>query len=642
MDSAKPPEGGFRPVSSQRSTALSSRVQRLRSDWILIGTDAAVVAAAYVAALALRYDADVPSYAWSGMGFFLPFAVAVVLSANALAGLYSGVWRHASVYEARRVLVAQTFAVAVVVPLVLLLGHRIPLSVPFIAGTLIVGLVGAVRFQSRLFSVHRRSSRDVPRVIVLGAGTTGADLARDIDHHPEQARVVAFLDDDPDLQRRRVQGVAVLGAPEELPAVAGRLGASHAVLAMPHAGADRVRRILAVAERSGIALRVVPPLSELANGRASLQDVRDIEISDLLERAPVESDLEDIRDLVKDRRVLVTGGGGSIGSEIARQVAALGAAKVVLLDHDETHLFDAAARLPGTAVQRLADIREPFALQRVFEADRPEVVFHAAAHKHVPLLEDHPVEAVQTNVFGTLALMQVAREAGVQQFVFISTDKAVEPRNVMGATKFVGERVALSYAGDMVVCAVRFGNVLGSRGSVVPTFANQIRSGGPVTVTDARMTRYFMSIPEAVRLVLHAAALTRGGEVFMLEMGEPVRIVDLAHRMIRMSGRRPGLDVEIRVTGARPGEKLAERLHTDDESCAPTSHPAIVRLSPRTMATPVLEQGLTALRAAVEVRDDDSTRNLLIGLVDSTRAGQIPKQSTQRQTLVEGGAVAWT
>ena len=630
-------------MHSLRRAGHTSRVQHLRSDWLLIATDAAVVVGSYVAALALRYDAHVPAYAWSGMWFFLPFAVMVVLSANALAGLYTGVWRHASVYEARRVLVAQAVAVAVMVPLVLVLGHRIPLSVPFIAGILIVGLVGAARFQSRLLSIHRRSPRNVTRIIVLGAGTSGAELVRDIDHYRHQARVVAFLDDSPHLQGRRVQGVGVVGAPEDLPAVAARLGASYAVLAMPRAGAERVRRILAVAEKAGIVLRVVPPLSELANGRASLQDVRDIEISDLLERPPVESDLEDLCDLVRDRCVMVTGGGGSIGSEIARQVANLGAARVVLLDHDETHLFDAVARLPGTAVQRLADIREPFAVQRVLETERPDVVFHAAAHKHVPLLEAHPVEAVQTNVFGTRTLVHAARDAGVRRFVFISTDKAVDPSNVMGATKFLGERVALSFGGDMVVCAVRFGNVLGSRGSVVPTFAEQIRSGGPVTVTDARMTRYFMSIPEAVRLVLHAAALARGGEVFMLDMGEPVRIVDLAHRMIRMSGRRPGIDVEIRVTGVRPGEKLTERLHTDDETCSPTTHPAIVRLSPPPTATRMLEQGLSDLRAAVERRDDDATRTLLTQLVRTARTAQIPRQSSSSPyPLVKGGTVAWT
>lgn len=620
---------------------LAGAVRRVRSDWLLAGIDACLVATSWVSALILRYDATVPDYAWEGMWFFLPIAVGVAIVSNAAAGLYSGVWRQASIYEARRVIRAQFVTLVLILPAVLLLGHPVPLSVPLIAATLTVGLVGSVRFQSRLFAFRRRQSSDIARIVVIGAGSAGAALARDIGEHSRQARVVAFLDDDRQLHGRRVQGVVVQGGADDLPAVAARLGVSHAVLAIPSASAERVREIVARAEQAGVVLRVVPPLSELANGKVLLRDVRDIEISDLLERVQVETDLAEMMALVRGKRVLVTGAGGSIGSEIARQVSRLAASRVVLLDHDETHLFDTAAGLPPTAVQRLADIREPFAVERVFQQERPDVVFHAAAHKHVPLLEDHPVEAVHTNVLGTQTVVNAARRAGVRHFVFISTDKAVHPSCVMGATKCLGESVVLSEAGSMRVCAVRFGNVLGSRGSVVPTFVRQIRSGGPVTVTDARMTRYFMSIPEAVRLVLHAAALARGGEIFMLDMGEPVHILDLAHRMIRMSGHRPGLDVEIRVTGIRPGEKLAERLHTAEEQPHPTSHAAIVRLTPTSVQADLLQDGLRALEAAVRERDDDTARAVLTSVVSARRRPWIPVQKTAEPELVRDRTAAW-
>jgi len=607
-------------------TLITDAVRRAPADWMLVGVDACLVATAWVAALTLRYDGRVPPHAWDGLWSFLPVAVLVALSSNVLAHLYSGVWRHSSLYEARRVVSAHLGNLVLTVPLVLALGHTVPLSVPVIAAPITVGLLGAVRFRSRLLPFRRTGPDGTPRIVVIGAGRAGAELARDVRDHPDKGRVVGFLDDDIRLQGRRVQGVPVLGGVDDLPVFSAKHNASYAILAMPSASAARIRSIAALAEKAGTVLRVVPPLSALVHGKVMLQDVRDLEVSDLLGRGQVETDLAEVRALVHARCVLITGAGGSIGSEIARQVSSLGASRVVLLDHDETHLFDTASGLPPTAVQRLADIREPSAVARVFQEERPHIVFHAAAHKHVPLLEDHPVEAVQTNVLGTRSLVAIAERWGVERFVFISTDKAVRPSSVMGATKQLGERVVLNGATSMTTCAVRFGNVLGSRGSVVPTFVTQIRSGGPVTVTDARMTRYFMSIPEAVRLVLHAAALARGGEIFMLDMGEPVRILDLAQRMIRMSGRRPGLDVEIRVTGVRPGEKLVEQLHTPEEAQQPTSHPAIVRLTPQELTVDELEGGLQRLAEAVHRRDDVAARSELSRLTSPSVKPPIPQQ----------------
>jgi FlaA1/EpsC-like NDP-sugar epimerase len=374
-----------------------------------------------------------------------------------------------------------------------------------------------------------------------------------------------------------------------------------------------VRRAASAAEAADVALKVLPGISKAMNGGASLRDIRDVRIEDLLGREQVVTDLDAVTAMLAGKRVLITGAGGSIGSEIARQVTACGPAALALVDHDETHLHDVAADLPG-ATQVLADIRNPDVVTRLFLQHRPEVVFHAAAHKHVPLLEEHPCEAVSTNVVGTRNVLDAAAEVGVGQLVFISTDKAVYPSSVMGASKRLGEQLVLHRAPvGARYCAVRFGNVLGSRGSVVPTFMRQIEAGGPVTVTDPRMTRFFMSIEEAVQLVLQAAALADdgAGEVFMLDMGEPVRILDLAERMIRLSGRKPGTDIEIRISGIRPGEKLAEELTMVHEDESPTLHPSIRRVATAPVPADELELGVSELRALAGALADDACAELL-------------------------------
>ncbi len=611
--------------SARAATAL---VSRLRIDWPLAAVDVALACTVWIAAVLLRYDLRLPPSAWDGLWSFLPIAVAVTVACNAVMGMYRGVWRYASIHEAKIVLTAQLLCFTLLTPVVLLLDPRpVPLSTPLLAAILGSGLFGLVRFQSRFFALRRSQSRTSARIVVVGAGTAGAAIVRDVHAQANGQAVVALVDDDPRLRGRLLLGVRITGTTDDLQATVARESATQVVLAIPSAAPETVRRVAALAELAGVSLRVVPPLAELVGGTVSLQDVRDLEISDLLGRAPVTTDLDDIAVLIRDRRVLVTGGGGSIGSEIARQVAALGPASLTLLDHDETHLFDAAADLPPWVVQCLADVRDAGALRRAFDAARPQLVFHAAAHKHVPLLEEHPVEAVRTNVLGTRNVLEAARAVGVERFVFISTDKAVSPRNVMGASKRVGEQLVLSQASPMSCCAVRFGNVLGSRGSVVPTFMRQIRAGGPVTITDARMTRYFMSIPEAVRLVLHAAALSEGREIFMLDMGEPVRIVDLASRMIRLSGQRPGVDVEIRVTGVRPGEKIHEVLHASDEVQHPTSHPAVERLDPVPITPYELADLVARLETAAAIGDGATARQQLWR---AARTHQIQMLPTQR------------
>jgi FlaA1/EpsC-like NDP-sugar epimerase len=605
-----------------------------------VAFDAVLVGTAWVGALVLRYDGVVPEHAWDRFWSFLPIALGISLITHCFTGMYGAVWRHASIREARQVVTAQLLSAAALVSVVVITGRPVPLSVPVVGAVLATALTGGVRFHSRLFAFRRQQVTGSTPLVIIGAGQTGAALARDINGRGEALRAVAFVDDDPHLLHRRVQGLPVSGAISDLPHVATGHDARQAILAVPSADNALVQRAVAAADAAGITLRVLPSVTELVDGPVTIRDVRDLEIGDLLGRDPVETDLDVIAALVSGRRVLVTGGGGSIGSEIARQVARLDPERVILLDNDETHLFDAAATLAGTGVQRLADVRDAVALERVLQSERPHLIFHAAAHKHVPLLEAHPIEAARTNVFGTRNLLDAAERAGVERFIFISTDKAVEPRSVMGATKRIGEFLTLT--GDpnsgMTRSAVRFGNVLGSRGSVIPTFMQQIRSKGPVTVTDGRMTRYFMSIPEAVRLVLHAAALSAGGEIFMLDMGKPVPIVDLAHRMIRLTGRRPGYDIEIRITGTRPGEKLVEELHTGKEETEGTTHPSIVRLRPQLPTARALDIGFDRLRRLLDLGDDDVVRRQIFDLARADRVItlDLPEQARRLRSTAEG------
>jgi len=426
---------------------------------------------------------------------------------------------------------------------------------------------------------------------------------------------VAVLDDDPRAQGRKLMGVPVVGGIDDLPEALGGLEVHQVVLAIPSADHSVVRRAVHAAEAAGLPLRVLPSVADLMSARVSMRDVRDLRIEDLLGRQQVTTDLDAVRRLLEGRRVLITGAGGSIGSEIARQVSDLGPASLILVDHDETHLYDVVASLDGPIVELLGDIRDADLLDEVFDRHRPQVVFHAAAHKHVPLLEDHPCEAITTNVLGTRTVVRAAKRSGVERFVFISTDKAVRPVNVMGASKRLGEQIMLAESPDDTrCCAVRFGNVLGSRGSVVPTFMRQIAAGGPVTVTDARMTRFFMSVHEAVQLVLQAAALATGGDIFILEMGTPVRILDLAQRMIRFSGSRAGADIEIRVTGVRPGEKLTEELCAPEERPEPTVHPSIVRVKPDRLDTELFVAGLDRLEDLARCNRNDEAAQLLLDL----------------------------
>jgi FlaA1/EpsC-like NDP-sugar epimerase len=439
-------------------------------------------------------------------------------------------------------------------------------------------------------------------------------------------RVVGFVDDDPEKLGSQIQGVKVLGTTEDLPALVHQLGVDHVVITIADTSRLSIRRIVEICEQIPIKVRIVPGLYEILQGNVGITRIRDVEIEDLLGRAPVQLDTAELAGFLSDRVVLVSGAGGSIGSELVRQIARFSPAALVLVERAEFALFEiqreVERRFPGLrVVPVVADVGDAPRLRAVLERERPRVVLHAAAHKHVPLMEENPAEAVKNNVLATAVLAELAGELGVEAFVFVSTDKAVRPTSVMGASKRLGELVIQGldqrYATRYV--AVRFGNVMGSTGSVIPIFREQIARGGPVTVTHPDMQRYFMTIPEAAQLVLQAGAMGRGGEIFILDMGKPVRILDLARDMITLSGFKPGDDIEIAFTGLRPGEKLSEELSLSGEQLVATRHPAISigRLAAHSPA--VIDQALAQLRVLCAEEREDEIRIQLGDLVPEAR-----------------------
>ncbi|MDQ6717800.1 MAG: polysaccharide biosynthesis protein, partial [Gemmatimonadota bacterium] len=470
----------------------------------------------------------------------------------------------------------------------------------------------------------RRRREDIgKRVLIVGAGDAGKQVVKELMKSAELAfEPVGFVDDDGTKHGHTLLGLPVLGAISDIRDLVEKLGIAELIIAMPSAPGTIVRQVVRVALDCGIPTLTVPSLPELLSRRATATGLREVEIQDLLRRDPVETDLAAVATLATAETVLITGAGGSIGSELCRQLGRLAPARLVLLGHGENSIFDIAEELgeefPDVRViPVIADVRDRARMMTVFRTHRPHAVFHAAAHKHVPLMEENLVEAVTNNIVGTKNVVDAALEAGVDHFVLISTDKAVRPTSVMGATKRIAELVVQHAATkhERNFVSVRFGNVLGSRGSVVPTFMRQIHSGGPVTVTHPEMQRYFMTIPEAVQLVLQAGALGRGGEVFLLDMGEPIRIVDIATDLIRLSGLTVGTDIEIKFTGMRPGEKLYEEMFFSAENVIPTDHPKVLRARNGLLAEGLLRRVESLAKSADSGASDETLRQMLQVLV---------------------------
>jgi FlaA1/EpsC-like NDP-sugar epimerase len=476
------------------------------------------------------------------------------------------------------------------------------LSLLLLVGFRVLLRVGAERLKESAGSVPGA----VERVAVVGAGSAGAQLVSELVHRRGHGiRPVCFLDDDDSKHGLEIHGVPVVGSPDQLGLFRDRLHLTEVILALPSASIRRIREITQLCGQLGLRTLVVPSLRELATGRMRASDIRPVSLEDLLGREPARLDHASIDAMVEGKVVLVTGAGGSIGSEIARQVAARRPARILILDQCENLLYlieqDLVELGFGALVTPLvADVTDRPRMADILGKYRPDLVLHAAAHKHVPMMESQPGEAIKNNCLGTATVAQLASEAGVDRFVLISTDKAINPTNAMGASKRLAEIVVQAQQGRpgnrTRFMAVRFGNVLGSSGSVIPTFRRQIAAGGPVTVTHPDVRRYFMTIPEAVGLVLQSAALGSGGEIFVLDMGEPLRILDVARDLVRLSGLRPDIDIEIRITGLRPGEKLFEELRHVGEEFSPTSHPRIARFLSQPMDHARLDDFLARVR----------------------------------------------
>jgi len=556
--------------------------------YIVFGHDVAAAGLAWIAAFWLRFNLDFPDDEFRAVMFDrLPYVVAVHGAVFWALGLYRGLWRYASLPDLQRIVFAVGIAALAVPALlaVLRLGALVPRSVYLIAPVLLALAMGGSRLAYRAWREGRLAPLVVhptaAPVLVLGAGPAGAALAKELTNSA-QWRVVGMLDDDPGKQGASVAGVKVLGRVENAGSIAGRLGVNQAIIAMPEATHGERKRAVELCTQAGLAVKTVPAMSDIVSGRVSVSALRPIELDDLLGRDPVQLDEAGLQGFFGGKTVLVTGAGGSIGAELCRQIVRFSPARLVLFEQSEFSLYTIEQefrdrRSPVEIVAAIGDAKNEARVGEVFARYRPDIVFHAAAYKHVPLMEeDNAFEAVRNNVLSTLTIARVAQASGAAKCVLVSTDKAVNPTNVMGASKRLAEIVCQALQGQdgTQFVIVRFGNVLGSTGSVVPRFREQIARGGPVTVTHPQIERYFMSIPEAAQLVLQAGQMGKGSEIYVLDMGEPVKIADLARQMIQLSGLSEA-DIRIEFTGLRPGEKLYEEPLADAEKTLATPHPKL-------------------------------------------------------------------
>ncbi|HKH93437.1 MAG TPA: nucleoside-diphosphate sugar epimerase/dehydratase [Gemmatimonadaceae bacterium] len=611
-------------------TLLRNRLPALRNR-AFFASDLVLLPLSAVIAFAARFDGLEPTSVREMLEVFVLSAVPLKIALLLWLGMYRRLWRYASVADVELLLVGAGACALVDIALgtfglraLGLVPGRLSYGVILLDACLGALAIALPRLGIRVVRRERRY-RDAGfrRTIVVGAGAAGGMIVRELLENAQLGMVpVAILDDDPRKHGLRLNNVPVLGDLRALSRVAKAIEATEVVIAMPTASGRTIREVVREARGAGLGTRTVPGLYEILSGEKYVNALRQIEIQDLLRREPISTDIDQVASLVRDRVVMITGAGGSIGSELCRQVARLGPTKIVAVGRGENSIFELLHEMgrsfPHVSVQPvIADVRDYGRMEHVIGTHRPYSVFHAAAHKHVPLMEANVAEAVLNNVLGTKNVVTLSSEFDVKHFVFISTDKAVRPTSVMGASKRVAEHLvhhcALERKSGYV--SVRFGNVLGSRGSVVPTFMRQIADGGPVTITHPDMTRYFMTIPEAVQLVLQAGAFGDHGEVFVLDMGEPVRIFDLALDLIRLSGLEPGADIEVHFTGSRPGEKLYEELFFKGAYVVPTDHPKILRARDAEAGDASEEAIAVLIDAARENRSASYIRRLLSTVV---------------------------
>ena len=611
---------------------IDERLWFLRRPFQLLA-DVAVLCGAFFLAYLFRFDFQIPEYFLDNALNQLPFVVFVQFASLFIVGAYSIIWRYVSLEDIKAFLKGAFISGIVLVLVRLLLSPeqferwQVPLSVilmdTFFAFAGLLALRVLRRFfyeisEKRQFQLGKR--RKMPKsTLIIGAGRLGAATIKEVVGRADtELEIKGFIDDDRHKKGGSVGGVKVLGTTDDLARLVDELNIDQIVLAIDQASSKEIRRVLDICRAIPVKAQIVPSLNEIAHGRVSVSRIRDVQIEDLLGREPVELDDENLHEFLTDKTVMVTGAGGSIGSELVRQIIDFSPKILLLVERTEFALFqierDLTKNFPETKfVPLLADIGDAPRMQEIFSEYKPEVIFHAAAHKHVPLMEINPTEAIKNNVFATKLVGELAGKYGAKDFVLISTDKAVNPTSIMGASKRIAEIVLQNlnqvYATNYM--AVRFGNVLGSTGSVIPIFREQIEQGKSVTVTDPKMTRYFMTIPEASQLVLQAGALGAGGEIFILDMGEPVKILDLAEDMIRLSGLEPYEDIDIVFSGIRKGEKLFEELEITGENLLKTKHPKIFIGKIAAYSGEEVANILSNFRQAVADNDKGKIRRLL-------------------------------
>lgn len=593
---------------------IPERILRWRRPVIVLA-HAALVALAWWLAFVLRFELRLPSDAWSLWLRTLPIVLVARLLVFQWFHLYVGLWRYVSTGDIVVILKAGTASSLIQSAAILALhGRAFPAPVLIVDWLVCLALVGGVRLALRVVRESRLRGRDGAgrRALIVGAGDAAEMLLRELGRSPMlEYGILGIVDDDPRKQRLRIHGVEVLGTIDQLDTLVRSLAIEEILIAIPSATPEQKQRIVQRCRESGVTFKSVPGLGELFAGRARIGQLQEVRPEDLLGRVAVRLDVDGLRRELQGKRILVTGAAGSIGSELCRQLIGFDPATLILFDRAESGLYFTELALrrlsrPVTIVPVVGDITDRCKLEETIGAHAPDVLYHAAAYKHVPLMETHPLEAIQNNVFGTETVALSARKGGLKKVVLISSDKAVRPVGIMGMTKRIAEGL-IGCLNDEATrfLAVRFGNVLGSDGSVLPLFQWQIAHGGPVTVTDPEASRYFMLMSEAAQLVLQAGALGRGGEVFFLDMGEPVNILDLAKNLVRLSGLEPERDIAIEMTGLRPGERLTEELVMDDEELSPTAHEKVFMVRRGAFSEAAFREDLEVLRWLVAGRDQE-------------------------------------
>lgn len=601
---------------------------KLRRAYLLL-LDTLIVLSAFLLALFLHYEGVIPASILKELSTYGLAVVLIKLFFYYQFSLYDSLWEYASVEELIKVVGAVGLSSVASITYLSLLGLDIYPGIYFVSVIIELTMVGGMRFSYRLLRRVKNNKifwgkANLKKVLIIGCGATASLVGNEIKNHPESyGYVVGYIDDDPDKIGKTIGGIKVLGNRHDIYSVSKRYKVNEIIVAVPTASSADMKEILEEAKRCDAKVRIVPGIMEIIDGKVSMSKIRDVEIEDLLGRDEVNLNLAEIASYLEDKTVLVTGGGGSIGSELCRQIARFNPKKLVILDIYENNAYDIQKELyaqygDSLALEVLiASVRDRDTIFDIVGRLKPNVIFHAAAHKHVPLMEDSPKEAIKNNVFGTMNLAEAANDFNVERFVLISTDKAVNPTNVMGASKRMCEMIVngLGKTSKTKFTAVRFGNVLGSNGSVIPLFKKQISEGGPVTLTHMEIIRYFMTIQEASQLVIQAGAIAKGGEVFVLDMGEPVKIYDLAVDLIKLSGLEPHKDIEIEVTGLRPGEKLYEELLMEEEGLVNTKYKKIFIGKAGDFAYPLLKKSFSRLMEELPTLDNEELKEYLTRLV---------------------------